>query len=325
MHVTIGRDGDMPISPLRYRGTAVSYWLGKAVIAAKRAIRRFGPLVGVCTLLPAAVASWAGNSFGHIGGELEDDFKYIVDNAQLDLVDVVTAPLHIADSDSPLRSPTFYLGIVGVAALMGGAFALDQTVRSHLHDMSSSDADLLQSLSYGTIGGSTGLLYSYGLAADDSRARQYVLTAGEGAGIAELLTVGIKATFGRLRPIQSSSHTAFFQGGASFVSGEVAPVFGFAAGLSEYFDNRWYVAAPVYSLALLDGFGRIGHDAHWLSDVVGAALLGWGSTELFLYLHDQHAAEPNRWRIFPIAGPSGDSAGEHPTVAMAGIGVEYCW
>ena len=83
------------------------------------------------------------------------------------------------------------------------------------------------------------------------------LTAGEGAGIASLIDVGIKAGFGRLRPSQTGSHTEFFHGGQSFVSGDVTPV-RLAAGVTEYYRNRWYVAGPVYSLALLDGFGRIG-------------------------------------------------------------------
>lgn len=63
----------------------------------------------------------------------------------------------------------------------------------------------------------------------------------------------------------------------SFVSGEVTPMFDLAAGTIECYDNRWYVAAPVYSLALLDGFGRIGHDRHWFSDVIGSALPGVGT------------------------------------------------
>ena len=64
-------------------------------------------------------------------------------------------------------------------------------------------------------------------------------------------------------------------------------MFSLAAGISDTFDNAWYVAVPAYSLALLDGFGRMGHDAHWFSDVVGTGLLGWGTTELFQYLHRQ--------------------------------------
>src|ERR1019366_2847000 len=118
------------------------------------------------------------------------------------------------------------------------------------------------------------------------------------------------------------SHTAFFRGGASFVSGDVTPMFALATGISEYFDNEWYVAAPVYSLALLDGFGRMGHDAHWFSDVVGAALLGWGTTKLFLYLHKQHENEPSRWRIFPLTAAPADASGK-PSTTPTGIGVSY--
>jgi PAP2 superfamily protein len=265
-------------------------------------------------------------SVSDVGGELADDFKYFVDNAQMDAVDVVTAPLHIADPDSALRSPKFYLGLAAAGAVWGGSYALDQTVRSHLHDMSSSDADLLQTISYASICSSSALRYGYGLSDDDARARQTILTAGEGAGIATLADIGIKAAFGRLRPDQDAhSHTAWFRGGQSFVSGEVTPMFALAAGISESFDNAWYVAGPVYSLALLDGFGRIGHDAHWLSDVVGAGLLGWGSTELFLYLHKKHAEEPSRWRIFPMAAPTDSATSHRSDTALAGIGVAYEW
>jgi membrane-associated phospholipid phosphatase len=258
------------------------------------------------------------------GGNVADDFKYLVDNAQLDVEDVVTAPLHIASPNTVLRSPKFYLGVAGAGVLLGGSFALDQTLRSQLHNMSSSDANLLQSISYGSVSASTALLYGYGLYSDDARARQYALTTGEGAGGAALLAEGIKAAFGRLRPGQDHhSHTKFFDGGRSFVSDEVAPMFSLAAGVSEYFDNTWYVAAPVYSLALLDGFGRMGHDAHWFSDVVGAALLGWGTTELLIYLHARHAEEPSRWRIFPMGPPAG--LPDDRNLASIGCAVAYLW
>ena len=125
-------------------------------------------------------------------------------------------------------------------------------------------------------------LYVYGYWTDNRDARDDAITGAEGAGLASLANLGFKYGFGRLRPNQDAhDHDAFFRGGQSMFSGEVTPVFGLAAGVSEYFDNRWYVSLPVYSLALLDGFGRMGHDAHWFSDVVGAALLGAGTTELF--------------------------------------------
>jgi hypothetical protein len=224
-----------------------------------------------------------------------------------------------------ILSPRFYLVLGGAGTLWGGSFALDQTMRSHLRSMSSSDADLLQNVSYGSVAAATALLYGYGLYENDARAREYALTAGMGAGIATLLDIGIKAGFGRLRPFQSSSHTAFFHGGRSFVSGDVAPLFALAAGVSEYYHNEWYVAVPVYSLALLDGFGRMGHDAHWFSDVGGAALLGVGTTELLLWLHKEHDLNPNSFKIFPVAPPT--TAGSHAAQGYppVGIGLAFSW
>lgn len=280
-------------------------------------------LFALAIILTLAQRALAQVSAAQAGSELTSDFGYVVDNVQLDLEDVVTSPLYVASPNSVLRSPKLYLGLGAAGALWGGSYALDQTMRSHLRSMSSSDADLLQNVSYGSVSAATAALYGYGLWTNNERARHYALTAGMGAGVATLLDVGIKAAFGRLRPSQSSSHTAFFHGGQSFVSGDVTPMFGLATGVSEYFGNRWYVAAPIYSLALLDGFGRMGHDAHWFSDVVGAALLGWGTTELLLYLHHKHAEEPSRWRIIPISSP-GPVTG-NPAEFSTGLAARYSW
>jgi membrane-associated phospholipid phosphatase len=284
----------------------------------RRAIRSLALAAVICLLfLRTAEAA-------DVGGELISDFKYVTNNALLDLEDVATSPLYVASPDSPLRSPKFYLVLVGAGALWGGSYALDQTMRSHLRSMSSSDADLLQNISYGSVGASAALLYGYGLWYGNSRARHYALNAGEGAGIAALLDLGIKAAFGRLRPSQTASHTDFFHGGQSFVSGDVAPMFGIAAGVSEYFHNEWYVATPVYSLALLDGFGRMGHDAHWFSDVIGAALLGVGTTELFIWLHNRHDEQPGRWRIFSMSETGSGFVG-NGAFSSLGVGFAYSW
>ncbi|HVB81853.1 MAG TPA: phosphatase PAP2 family protein [Candidatus Binataceae bacterium] len=276
--------------------------------------------VGAAATSPAIAQS----AFSRTGGEVASDFKYLVNNVADDAIDVATSPLYVGEAGEVLASPRFYLVVGGAGALWGGSFALDQTMRSHLRSMSSSDADLLQNISYASVSGGTALLYGYGLYAGDARARHYALTAGEGAGIATLLDIGIKAAFGRQRPSQSSSHTAFFHGGQSFVSGDVTPMFALAAGVSEYYDNRWYIAAPVYSLALLDGFGRMGHDAHWFSDVVGAALLGVATTELFIYLHRKHEEDPSGFKIFampaPIVSPRNQLSG-----APAGLGIAFSW
>lgn len=274
-------------------------------------------------LTPRARAQEAtgASGFSLLGQEITSDFKYTVDNVQMDAEDIVTSPLYIASDHSVLRSPEFYIGAAAIGALWGGSFALDQTMRSHLRDMSHSTATGLENVSYGGIGALSALAYGYGLYEDDARVRETMLTAGEAAGVATLLDVAIKYGFGRLRPYQDHhSHTQFFDGGQSFVSGEVTPMFSLAAGISEAFDNKWYVAGPVYSLALADGFGRMGHDKHWFSDVAGAAILGWGTTELLLYLHRQHDTENDRWRIFAATPPAGPG-----TASGTGIGLSYTW
>jgi len=281
-------------------------------------------LLALSVMIASATSTAQPTRAAGMGSEVVSDFKYITNNALLDVEDIATSPLYVASADSPFRSPKFYLVLAGAGALWGGSYALDQTLRSHLRSMSSSDADLLQDISYGGVSASTALLYGYGLWYDDPRARHYALTAGEGAGIASLLALALKAAFGRLRPSQTSSHTAFFHGGESFVSGDVAPMFALAAGVSEYYHNEWYVAAPVYSLALLDGFGRMGHDAHWFSDVVGAALLGVATTELFIWLHNRHDEEPGRWRIFSMSEAGPGLAGGRAFSSVA-VGVAYSW
>ncbi|SRR5579871_2521452 len=259
-----------------------------------------------------------------VGNELVSDFKYTVNNAAEDAIDVATAPLHLGEAVPILTSPRFYLVLGGAGALWGGSYALDQTMKSHLRAMSTADADLLQNLSYASVSAATALMYGWGLYSGDARARQYAITAGEGAGIATLIDIGIKAGFGRLRPSQSSSHTQFFHGGQSFVSGDVTPMFALAAGVSEYFDNRWYAAVPAYSMALLDGFGRMGNNAHWFSDVVGAALLGVGTTELLLYMHRQHQENPRRFKIFAVSAPPLSPHAAQEAIPE-GLGVAFNW
>jgi membrane-associated phospholipid phosphatase len=261
-----------------------------------------------------------------LGSQIASDARYISNNVVQDGQDIATAPFDPDKVRDLLSSPRFYLVLAGAGALFGGSFALDQTMYSHLRSMGRSTADAMEYTSYGTIGGATGLLYLYGLANDDSSARHYALTALEGAAVSTLVDLGIKSAFGRKRPRQGHGHTAFFDGGDSFVSGQVTPVFALAAGLSDYFDNEWYAALPIYSLALLDGFGRMGNNAHWFSDVIGAALLGTLTTQLFVYLHHEHAEQSGRFELFPETAPAPiNSRGQVMAPVPTGVGIGIQW
>ena len=109
-----------------------------------------------------------------------------------------------------LRSPTFYLVLAGVGGLWAGSFALDKTMRANLHQMSSSDADLLQHVSYGSVGAAAASLYLYGFSTDDTGARDHAITGAMGAGVASLVNLGFKYGFGRLRPTRPPTTTPHF-------------------------------------------------------------------------------------------------------------------
>src|SRR5579884_3502430 len=55
-------------------------------------------------------------TFSKIGHEVFDDSRWLIDSMQLDVEDVLTAPLYAAAAQSPLRSSRFYLdlGVAGV-------------------------------------------------------------------------------------------------------------------------------------------------------------------------------------------------------------------
>ena len=54
-------------------------------------------------------------SISKLGSEVFDDSRWLVDSLQLDVEDVLTAPLYVAAPQSPLRSRSFYLDL-GLAA-----------------------------------------------------------------------------------------------------------------------------------------------------------------------------------------------------------------
>jgi membrane-associated phospholipid phosphatase len=97
-----------------------------------------------------------------------------------------------------------------------------------------------------------------------------------------------------------------------------------AAGISQSFNNAWYIAVPICSLAVIDRFGRMSNDAHWFSDLIGGALLGIGTTERFPHLHRRQQKNPHSINLFAVsAPPEGARAGQNPMAAE--VGVAYNW
>jgi hypothetical protein len=264
-------------------------------------------------------------SFSKVGSEVFDDSRWLVDSLQLDVTDVLTAPLYIASPQSPLRSRTFYLDLGVAGALWGGSLGLDNTIQTEEGHLAHSAHDIMESLSYtilitAVIG--TGL---YGYYVDDPAARRDALTGVEAAGLAVAINELLERATGRLRPFQTHSSTAFFAGGKSFTAQDAVIESALATGTSAYYGDKWYVAIPLYSLVLLEGFTLTGNNSQWFSDVIGGGLLGWTTARALLWLHERQALEPDRWRILPIA-PS--TSAVNPRVgdfSSVGLALKYSW
>ena len=241
-----------------------------------------------------------------LGNEVVSDFKWTVNNFEADAEDLVLSPCHVGEL---LENPAFYWTSLASAAALGAGFGLDNPAQHAFHKISHNDADSLERWGNAALWGATAGLYAYGLALDDPRARHYALTGLFSTAVSSGLTAVLKVTFGRDRPYQDQGHWKWFNNGRSFVSSATTPVFSLAAAVSEYADNRWYVALPAYTAAASVGLGRMGKNAHWISDIIGSALLGVGTTEVLLYMHDSHEAEPSRYRIFPVLARDGGGVG----------------
>jgi PAP2 superfamily protein len=241
-----------------------------------------------------------------LGGELYSDFKWSVNNVEADAEDIVTSPLHVGDL---VEDRMFWWTLAASGAALGASFGLDEPARRAFREIGDQHGSNLEDWGGLALLSADAALYAYGFALDDRRAREYALTGLMSTAVSGLLTSALKVSFGRLRPHQDQGNWKWFKGGSSFVSAATTPAFALAADLSEYADNRWYVAVPAYSVAAAVGLGRMAQDAHWLSDVVGSALLGVGTTELFLHLHALHAADPSRYRIFPMPVKGGVGLG----------------
>src|SRR5215510_3095976 len=235
-----------------------------------------------------------------IGGEnlsklLANDGSYLFRSLYRDGVDLVKLPLRIPEVTlTDVLITTVVLGTIPATI-----YGLDDPIRRNVKNIPDGTAGTLTTVGQGTTLGSLGVIYGWGLYARNDEARHAVLTGVEGIGLSSLLTVGIKAAFGRKRPNANDGPLAFFKGGQSFISGDTTPTFAAAATISEAFDYHWWAAIPAYSLAVMTGVGRMGKDAHWASDILGSALVGAGTTELLFYLHRERE-KPTSLIILPF-------------------------
>lgn len=217
---------------------------------------------------------------------------------------LLTAPARF-DTGDWIRSGAFV-----VAA--GGAFLADESLRRFFRHNRSHVGDDIAAVGYRlgdykTILAGSAIAYAAGYAADDRRLRETALLVVQGWALTAGATEGIKYLTGRQRPGYTDNHL-LFEGpggsGKSFPSGHAANAFAVAAVVTEQYDDVW-VAPVAYGLAGLVAWSRLNDNAHWASDVVVGAGLGYAVGKLvahfspFLERGDVTAA------ALPVAGGGG--------------------
>lgn len=192
---------------------------------------------------------------------------------------------------APLRFDTadwIKTGAFLVAA--GSAYLYDEHLQRFFHDHHNGATDSLAAVGYRLgdsktiIAGSLGsYVIGYGVASmnqgNDYKIRETSLLVLQSFAFSQLLAEGTKKIAGRERPNASEHKDDWRNGGNSFFSGHAVNAFSTAAVISEQYDDVW-VAPVAYGLAGLVAWSRLNDNAHWTSDVVVGAGVGYAVGKL---------------------------------------------
>jgi len=192
----------------------------------------------------------------------------------------------------------FVVGIVG-GVLLGVAFSLDSLIRETVKPWRTPTmlavASWVTRFGYGWVLGVAGaIIAGVGYWSGQSRWVRAGLVNIPALVVSGLATRVLKIGVGRPRPRlidQGVEHwgPSFVSGLNSFPSGHATSAFTFAVILAIY-NPSWRIVA--YIVAVSVALSRIVLDAHFLSDVVGGALVGFLVGRAAVAVTDRHWPEP---------------------------------
>ena len=202
-----------------------------------------------------------------------------------DMVNVFTTPVYWSSGEWQIAE----MGTGGIVVLSRLDDPVNDWFMDHPSDSRSSFLNGVSDL----YGPSSVTLYSVamftsGLAGRNEKLADTGFLALESVFFARITSGALKSLTHRGRPKYANQafHFAGPQGSgtSSFVSMDTISAFAFASSVSEMYRRRW-VRWTLYSLAGLIGLQRMDAGAHWLTDVVGAAVLGHYIGRRTVHLH----------------------------------------
>ena len=177
-----------------------------------------------------------------------------------------------------MRAPSFLpfcLALLASASAVasGGPFGIDHRV--HYDDSGIWKRSNQDVMIYGMIATVVGGALAFG---DRDKLGDTFWRSVDALAVTGVATEGLKFTFQRERPSQTSDPDRFFAGShaESFPSGEVAAI---SAAVTPFMVNYGHDHPSVYALALLpvyDAVARVKTRGHWQSDVLAGAAVGTG-------------------------------------------------
>jgi len=168
----------------------------------------------------------------------------------------------------------------GTLVALGVAYNYDENVRSHftggsdegLHGSdSNSNSDALPAalLVAGT--------WIYAGLIDDPAGYQELGSMLEAGVLSAVSTEILKLSLGRERPYDTANSNSWFNGGDSFASLHASAAFSIGTVFAESGndDYRWLRRVVGYGVAGATAYSRVSGNAHWMSDVMAGAALGY--------------------------------------------------
>ena len=133
-----------------------------------------------------------------------------------------------------------------------------------------------------------GALYTIGLLTRESELRKTGRMLIQSLVYSGTVTMGLRYLLGRTRPFSSKTGSQYeftwFQSKGdtqSFPSGHTVVAFATSTILAEQIDT-WWARAILYPFAALTAYARMHNNQHWLSDVIFAATLGYGTSKFVI-------------------------------------------
>jgi membrane-associated phospholipid phosphatase len=226
------------------------------------------------------------------GAICADEFHPVATTAD-DGLALLTSPLRLSWEQAA--------EVTGAVAAVAASSLLDRTVRNHLYPWSNTKASK-EWRGFGDVGQEAGPILGtifaiQGWAAGNQKSEETAFQLYESFLLAGGAEVVIKYAVGRERPSATDDPHHFNPNfsDSSFPSGHTTTAFAAATILADQYPE-WYVVCPAFAGAGAVGFSRLYANQHWLSDVLGGAILG-SSVSHFIWLRGRKKKGDVVWRI----------------------------